>query len=574
MRNVRFIWILPVFLALQGCWIGSETDPLGKGKQQDSAANGGTDGGNEKALQHFVDGATQEMKGNLAQAILEYQDALRYDKDPAIYFAISKCYSQLTKHSLAIDAAREAVRLAPDELTYRRNLADISAAAFDFDAAAEQFEEVIKRDSTQIDAWYHLARIYQARKPLRALEVYERIVERFGPEWDVLLQIADIQNKLGRFDRAAEALRQMTLLDPSNKELKKTLGQTYARASQFDSALVVYSDLREVYPDDLEVQAELAGVYLARGEYAQAAREFDTILGRDSVAADVKVRIGEMYFAQMGKDSTLAPVTRSMFERIARAHPEDWRPYWFLGAIGSVTRDDSLTVRSFKRVTELASWNPDAWVYLSSVFLGKNNFEEVVRILESAVKVLPEDFRVNFFLGISYSRLNRNTDAARVLERARQINPKEVDVIAQLALVYDTMKRPEESDNLYEEALRLDPENHLVLNNYAYSLAERNLRLERALEMSRKAVEAQPENASYLDTIGWIYYRLGQYTEAETYVKKAIGKGEVNAVVYEHLGDIYYKLNQKDLAIEHWNMALKLDENNSALRDKIARGSI
>jgi tetratricopeptide (TPR) repeat protein len=236
--------------------------------------------------------------------------------------------------------------------------------------------------------------------------------------------------------------------------------------------------------------------------------------------------------------------------------------------------DDSVAVRNFRRVTELASWNADAWVYLSSVFLGKNNFEEVAKILESAVRILPDDYRVNFFLGISYSRLGRTLDAARVLERAHQINPKEVDAIAQLALVYDGMHKFEESDALYEEALRLDPANALVLNNYAYSLAERDVQLDRALTMARKAVEAEPANPSYLDTIGWVYFKLESYREAEHYVKEAIGKGEVSAVVYEHLGDIYYKLNQKDLALEQWNLALKLDAGNTALRDKIARGSL
>lgn len=567
---VRTLWVFLIFPLILGCWVGSESDP----RKAQNAPGAGDDQSRNKALQHFVDGSVYDTKGEYAKAILEYQDALRYDQDPAIYFALSKSYTRLNKHSLAIEAAREAVRRAPDELTYQRNLADAYAAAFDYDSAARVFEEILGRDSSQLDVWFNLARIYQTRKPLRALEVYEQILDRFGPDWEVLLQTADIYNKLGKFDKAAAALKEMSRLDPSNQELKRTLGQTYVRARQFEDALAVYNELRELSPGNLDVQADIAGVYLAKGEYARAAREFDAILASDSVNTDMKIHIGELYFLEMGKDSTLAPVARSLFEKIAAEQPDDWRPFWFLGAIGSMTRDDSLTVRSFQRVTELASWNADAWVYLSSVFLGSNNYAEVVRILEAAVRVLPDDFRVNFFLGISYSRLNRNIDAARVLERARQLNPKDLDAIAQLALVYDTMKRYEESDALYDEALRLDPENHLVLNNYAYSLAERGLRLDRALEMSRKAVDAQPDNPSYLDTIGWIYYRLGNYPEAERYVKLAIGKGEVNAVVYEHLGDIYYRMNQKDLALEHWNMALKLDENNAALRNKISRGSL
>lgn len=533
-----------------------------------------TDPARQLAMQHFVDGSVEEVKGDYAKAILEFQDALRYDQDPAIYYALSKNYSLLGKHSLAIEAARVAVKNSPDELTYRRNLADVYVMAFEYDAAAEEYEEIIRRDSSQIEALYSLARIYQPRKPLRALDVYGQITRRFGPEWDVMLQIAEINNKLGKFDKAAEALYQMTLIDPANKALKLSLAQTYVRAGKYSEALAVYTELREINPDDLNLLTEIAGVHLERGESAEATQEFDQILARDSVAVDVKLRIGEMYFAQLAKDSTLAPLAKAIFERIAARHPDDWRPFWFLGAVGSMMHDDSVAVKNFRRVTELASWNADAWVYLSSVFLGKNNFEEVARILESALKILPEDYRVNFFLGISYSRLNRPLDAVRVLERARQINPREVDAVAQLALVYDGLKRFEESDALYEDALRLDPANALVLNNFAYSLAERNTQLDRALGMSRKAVDVDPGNASYLDTYGWIHYRLGSYREAEHYIKEAIAKGEVNAVVYEHLGDIYFMLNQKDLAIEQWNLALRLDAGNAALRDKIARGSL
>jgi tetratricopeptide (TPR) repeat protein len=571
MKTVSVICIGILVTFLGGCGVNSG-GALRRSEVADPRSSV-TDSARQLAMQHLIDGSVEEVKGDYAKAVLEFQDALRYDQDPAIYYALSKNYSLLGKHSLAIDAGRKAVSGAPDQLAYRRNLADVFVIAFDYDAAAEQFEEILSRDSSQMDVMYSLARIYQAKKPIRALEVYNEITRRFGAEWDVLLQVAEINTKLGRLDKAADALKDMTLIDPANKVLKERLAQTYVGAGKFDEALVVYNELRDLNPEDVGIMAEIAGVHLARGQSAKAMEQFDNILARDSVSLDVKLHIGEMYFAQMGKDSTLGPATAKIFEKIASKHPEDWRPFWFLGAIGSIMHDDSMAVKNFRRVTELASWNADAWVYLSSVFLGKNKFDEVATILESAVRVLPDDYRVNFFLGISYSRLNRQLEAAHVLEHARSINPKEVDAIAQLALVYDGMKKFEESDALYEEALRLDPANALVLNNFAYSLAERNVQLERALTMSRKALDVDSGNTSYLDTIGWIFFRLGNYREAEQYVKRAISKGEVNAVVYEHLGDIYYKMNQPDLAIEQWSLALKLDGGNSALREKIARGS-
>ncbi|HMK38883.1 MAG TPA: tetratricopeptide repeat protein, partial [Bacteroidota bacterium] len=339
-------------------------------------------------------------------------------------------------------------------------------------------------------------------------------------------------------------------------------------------AIGVYEELRQSDPTNLGYQAEIAGVWLLKKDYSRAAEMFDPILKRDTVSVDVKIHIGELYYGQMEKDSTLIPVTKRIFEKIRDANPKDWRPYWFLGGIASSQKDDSLAVKNFRRVTELASWNADGWVFLSSVYLTKNDFQHTVGILESAVKAVPEDFRVNFFLGIAYSRVGKNPEAARVLEKARQISPRDTEAIAQLALVYDSMKRNDDSDSLYEEALRINPDFSLALNNYAYSLAERGLQLERALGMARKALEGAPDNPSYLDTMGWIYFRLGRYRDAESYVKKAINKGEVSAVVHEHMGDIYFKLNDTDRALEHWNAALKLDENNSTLRDKITRRSL
>jgi len=528
----------------------------------------------ELALEHFIDGTVYEMKGEYAKAVLEFQDALRYEKSHGIYLSLSKNYSYLRKHSLAIEAGKEAVRMSPENLDYRRNLAETLGRAFQPDAAAEQYREILARDSSARDAWYGLARIEQSRKPRQALSTYEAILERFGPDWNVYLQVADLHGRLGQHGESARALEQMAKLDPGNQALKKSLAEAYGRAEEYDLALKTFKELNEVDPANLEYVAEIAGLYLIQKDYDAATRQFEDILSRDSVAIEVKLRIGEIYFSQLEQDSTLAPQARSVFTRIRDTYPEDWRAYWFLGAIGAITNDDSASVQNFRRVTELASWNADAWVYLSSVFLGSNSFEGMATVLESALEVLPEDYRVNFFLGVAYSRLGRDDEAVGALERARTIDPENVDALSQLALVYDGMGRYTVSDSLYDLAVGIEPENDLVLNNYGYSLAERGVHLDKALEMAKKAVKAQPENPSYLDTIGWIYFRLGRYREAERFVREAIEKGEDNAVVYEHLGDIYFKLNQHDRAIEHWNMALELDEDNTALREKIARGSL
>jgi tetratricopeptide (TPR) repeat protein len=527
----------------------------------------------DAAVRHFIEGSVDETKGEYAQAALEYQEALRYEQNHAIYFALGKCYAALNKPALAIESIREAIRRAPDVLEYKRLLADVQASAYDFDAAAATYGEIIARDSSNIESWYNLARIEQGRKPLHALELYESITARFGDQWDVLLQTADLASKLGRFDQAAAALRKMTDLDPGNAQLRRSLAETLVKADKPDDALKVYEELLEQDSTDIAAETGAAGVWLNKKEYDRAQRLFGNILGQDSVSFDVKLHIGQMYFEQTQKDSALLPYATQVFESLRDEEKDDWRPYWFLGALAAQQKDDESAARNFKRVTELSPQNSDGWVLLSEVYLQKNDFAHALPILESAVRVVPDDYRVNFFLGICYGRTGRNEDAARVLEKAHELNAKDVDIIGQLALTYDQLKKHEESDSLYEQGLRLDPKNHLLLNNYAYSLSERGIQLRRARDMAITALEAQPDNGSYLDTMGWIYYMLGDYAKAESYVAKAVAKGEASAVVYEHLGDIYDKLNEPERALEQWKAALEKDGDNAVLKDKIARRS-
>ncbi len=525
----------------------------------------------EIATQHVINGSLYEMKGEYAQAVLEFQDALRYEKSAGIYFALAKNYAALNKHALAIEHARNAVRLDPENIEYRQLLAASFVQVFELDSAAAVYQEIVRRDSANIQSWFNLARLQQARNPQQALETYNEITQRFGPQWEVLLQVVELHNALGEFGKAAEAMKRMAEMDPGNLDLLQNLARAYVRAGQTDEALKVYLDLQERDPGNLEYVAELGGVYLVQKEYAKADKQFERVLSVDSVGVELKLRIGEMYFSQVEKDSSVASQAQTIFERISKDHPQDWRAYWFLGALGAITRNDSLSLINFKRVTELASWNADGWVYLSSVFLEKNDFESVVKVLEVALRTLPDEPRVNSILGIAYSRLGRTEDAIRVLEKAHALDPKDLNTISQLALIYDQMKKYGESDSLYEKGLRLSPDNHLLLNNYSYSMAERGIQLQRSLEMAKRAVEQQPENQSYLDTIGWVYFKLGNYTEAEKWIKKAIEKGNASAVLYEHLGDVYARMNDTERALEQWNIALKLDANNAALKEKISR---
>lgn len=132
----------------------------------------------------------------------------------------------------------------------------------------------------------------------------------------------------------------------------------------------------------------------------------------------------------------------------------------------------------------------------------------------------------------------------------------------------------EKSDSLYERALELEPDDPLINNNYSYAFATRKIQLERALNMVKISIAADSLNSSYLDTIGWVYYMLGNYNEAKIYLEKAIEAGGKSSVMLDHLADTEYKLGNKDKALELWKNAIELEPGKTEIQTKIDKGAI
>jgi tetratricopeptide (TPR) repeat protein len=528
----------------------------------------------DRALARLVQGSVYDVSGDYASAILEYQEAIQLYPQAATYYAISKDYSALGKHALAAQHGAEAVRLDSLNILYHQNLAAIYLNAYQPELALKEFERVVQIDSNNVEGLYNLARLYQPNRPLKALEIYERILDRTGDEWEILLQTAETYNSLGRFDDAAEKYKHMLELDPSNKVLQRQLAETYGRAGKFPEAQKLLEGILESDPKNAEALSSLADVYMEQHRYDQALPMYQKLLLQERQNPEIRLRIGIAYAGQADRDSTFVDKARPIFEELTKDMPNDWRPCYYLGVIAARQAKDSVAREYFGRVTTLAAWNGDAWWYLGSSYFDKGEYQKLVDAMLKAEKNIPKDNRMPFLLGLGYSRMDQNEAAIAAFRRSLDLKPDDINTLSSLALTLDGLHRYQESDSLYERALKVDPRSHLVMNNYGYSLAERGLQLERALQMSLQAIEAEPNNDSYLDTVGWVYFKLGRYDEALKYISKAMNAGGASATVNEHMGDIQYKLGEKKKAEQFWKQALEMNSTNQNLKDKIARGSL
>jgi tetratricopeptide (TPR) repeat protein len=560
-----------LWLSAAGCSSGNEGAVRPEEQVQERAVS---EKDRSNAMQLFIDGSLKESKGQFAEAILDYQDALRYDHDPAIFFALAKCYTQLRRYAPASENAAMAIKHDPKRVEYRELLAQIYINSGQFDKAAAEFRMILMLDPQNVTAAFTLAQLLERVKPLEALELYNGLAARQGPTWEVMLQIAQLNGMLQRHDKAAEALEQMLKLDPSNLALKQNLAETYIRLKQYEKARTMLTDVLEKNPDNVMLRATLADVFLQQNDWTSAKKELTTILASDSLDPDTHLRIGMAYYAQTIKDTLVIPEAIAVFKQYEKVYPTDARPYVFLGVLHRGIRKDSIAENYFTRATQASNWNGDAWWQLGWMYFDKQDFMETVSIMNKAKQYVPDDFRIHMLLGIAYNRAGLHQDSRVALERAVELNPSDLNALSSLGLTYDALKLHAESDSAYERALRIDPTFALVLNNYAYSLSERGLQLERAEKMSKASLAADSLNSSYLDTYGWILYKKGRYAEALPYILRAVELGDASPVVLEHLGDAYARTNNPAEAKKYWMMALEKDQNNSALKAKIAKGTL
>jgi pentatricopeptide repeat protein len=574
MKSFSFLTFIVGIFFLSGCGSSQQSSQPIRSEHTNTLQNDKIqEMRHDHALQHFIEGTALDAKGSYAEAILEYQEALQAEPNAAIFFAISRDYFLLSKFNRAAETAGEAVRMEPQNISYRENLGTIYFQASRADLAIREYEEIIKIDSNYTAGWFALARLYQPVQPQKAVEIYEKMLSRDDGQLEVLFQCAQLYSSLGHYNEAAAKYKRMLELDPGNKQLKRQLSETYAKGGRLDQAQTLLETMVAADSSDAEVLATLADVYLNQKQFQKAIELYEKLLSQGIKNTEIKLRISIGFFGLTEHDSTLISRTNALFENLRKEVPTDWRPYWYLGAIAVNQHKDSLAGSYFEQVTKLEEHHGDAWWFFGSSLFEQAKYDKLLETMEQAQKVLPNDFRFYLLQGLALTRMEKQEEAVKPLEKAYELNPKDLNTLSTLALTLDGLQRYPRSDSLYEEGLKQDSKSALLLNNYGYSLSERGLQLQHALEMAKQAITIEPDNSAYLDTYGWILFKLQKYEDAAMYIEKSIASGKVSSVVHEHLGDVYEKLGKKEKAIESWKKAFEMDSKNKDAKEKITRGA-
>ena len=185
--------------------------------------------------------------------------------------------------------------------------------------------------------------------------------------------------------------------------------------------------------------------------------------------------------------------------------------------------------------------------------------EPGLALAKAQVASSPDDLDVRQRYAEIYIRLKRYPDANEQLQKADTLANKPEEKLYMQYLwgeFYERQKMYDQAEASFRKALAIDPHNPGVLNYLGYMLADNGQKLPEALKMIQEAVDLEPQNYAYLDSLGWVYFKSGRYPEAEQNLRKAIERMNTDPALHDHLGEVYEKQGNLKMAVAQWERSM------------------
>jgi tetratricopeptide (TPR) repeat protein len=282
----------------------------------------------------------------------------------------------------------------------------------------------------------------------------------------------------------------------------------------------------------------------------------------DPIAANTVDGLAETFFdvalllqRQQARDTSLALLRKAIYLK------PDF-PIAHILLADTLAADDRLqpAIDAYRAVPENSGFDWQAQIEIARALDRVDRTEEAIVLLEEMIDRRPERFDAAQLLGNIYRGHERFAEAAPVydtaVERLGTPTAKDWPLFYFRAIAFERTSQWDRAEADFLKALELEPEQPYVMNYLAYSWIEQGEHYDDALDMLIRAVELRPEDGFIVDSLGWVYYRLGDYENAVKYLERAVELTPTDPTINDHLGDAYWQVGRHVEARFQWRRAL------------------
>jgi tetratricopeptide (TPR) repeat protein len=504
-----------------------------------------------EAQASYMEGMLLEEQGDYEDALAAYTRSLQLDPggNPQLAVRIAHDYAKRGDVANGIDILKDLAKIRPNESVAYLNLAYLYFRQLKKPELAVKYaEQAVQIDSRNFVAYETLFEVYLAlkrKKEAQAVLLRARKLASKDPTF--WISLADLTIQLysngenifpaSKFSEIDPLLKKAASLAGSDGTIYAKIADDYVVINQVTSAIPFYLRTLELNKDNGDVRYKLAQSFLKTGQRDQAIQSLEEMLKTN-------------------------PLKFEIYEFLARLYEEG----------GNKER----ALANYQQALLLAPNQPENYLHTAQVQLELKQYDNAINTLLEARRRfdIPQ---ITYSLAIALSTAKRFSDALPIFEAALQESRSSQEELIDGSFYFNYGATAEQAGlidkavSLLRKSIELDPSKAAQAYNYlGYMWVDRNLNLDEAGEFIKKALEIEPDNGAYCDSLGWFYFKKGDFVRALTELMHAAELIKPpDPIVYEHIGDTHRALGDLSEALTYWQKALTLDPQNQGIASKI-----
>lgn len=426
----------------------------------------------------------------------------------------------------------------------------------------DSFSQIITIDADNAAAWYEIALLnFRQNKMLPAEQAIKKAsaIDHNNPWYWKLL--AELYKSTGNMNGLVLVFDQLIRLSPTQQSYYFDRASANYAAGKTENALASYQLIEDKFGPSPALSR-------ARERIAKD-KQHPENNGEINIKPDDVLSAATHFIAQRNFHSAAA-----ILEKVAATHQEDALFLTLYGDVLYETGNLQGSLQYYKKALKVTDQLYGVWEKVLNIHIILGQYKEMAEVGENALSIYPNQAILYYYMAFALHREKQNNAALSNVKSALALDGdnKELQALitALQAEILIDERKPEEADRAFDKAIKLDPSNYQIMNNYAYYLALRNENLDKAVLLIHKAAMASPQDASIADTYALILLKGGRYTEAKTWIEKALQNNEAeNGVYLEHYGDILFLAGEQEKGVLQWKKAKDAGNDSSLLKRKI-----
>jgi tetratricopeptide (TPR) repeat protein len=522
---------------------------------------------------YYIESQLARRRGDLPQSVANLERAIAGDPESHfLYHELAELYLRQQDKQKALAVIEKVLQKDPEDVETLIIYGRIKQGLDDLEAAAEAFEKALRLDPQRRNVYLVLGNLYLEHERLKDAErVYRQLIDRFPDAYAGHFFLGKVYAQQNRRQQAEQELERTLeiksdLLQPRFELIE--LYQSDPDSPEIRRVIIhLYQEILDKDPNNVRALIGLSWRYLQDGRRDQALTLLQD-LGRRSLKDSQVLRI----VAQQYLETRQFEAGRAVLDGMLTAVPDNAELHYLDGLACDGLEDAEAALNHFLKVTPESTFYQNAAVHIGFIYQETGRLKEAIRHLESVMGRYPDNPDFPLYLGSFYEQAESYDQAEAVLLKGLKIDPDNPRLHFRLGVVYDKWGDKERSIEEMKTVIRLDPKHANALNYLGYTYADLGIHLTEAEDYIRRALAESPEDGYITDSLGWVFYKKGDYRKSLEYLLKAVKLVPDDPIILEHVGDAYQKLEEREKALKFYRQSLENKNTEpEARKEKIDR---